>query len=834
MKFRINKIIALSAISAVIIAWCVYVCSYGIDPIEALYYAFSVFSLDIKTPSSFQLFEDPEYWKLIYIAGFFAMFSLFATVLRIYLKFFQHDLRLQTIITKGDHIIVIGLGESNRVYIDSELANNNKNIIVVEHDKNNSHLETYREKIGVIVGDGQDLEILKQLNYKKSKHVLISTADDMVNLEIATQLLSCDRKKKLFVHIEDRNLRHFHKKNGILSGENVKVYSYYEDTARELFLNYDIDGEGYDIINSNNPYSIVVIGNTRLAYDVIAKACIMGQLPNENLLTIYCIDKNTKEFQESVELHFPEIMQVPNVLMIYISLNTDTKTFYEHNVWKKQLTNIILCFEEDQKNLDVASNLINLTFASQIADKEMKTNIILALFNNYNLKYVIKNNYQIFRYLYSFGNITDINNREYVISNERDKMAIATDFIYCNVDVKLKNEDIYNYDYNYKLYLENKKNKEQKDDEIIKEYQKNKYIETDQSTWLDLSYFKKESNRAIADHIRIKLKYLGLCLVKSDVEKKKLFFNNKSLFDSVKKDEYLLAKTEHNRWNAFHYLNGYKKINFVSKKDKTELEEIYELKKQHMCLIEFSKFKDKKDELKKLGYEMGKFEGYDFMINEHIPLILAHAGYAIKTPIKLGVTGHRKLKHEYYICQKLKKELNKLSINYKFDEIISPLADGADRLVAELVMKKYDANLITILPFQEKLYKNTFIGNKEEEDDDKLLKKSQEEFDKLLINALNTKVHGEIEEIKDNDTKEEINRKNNHRNECYFNVGKEVVDQCDILIAIWDGIEADGITNIGGTAYVVDYARNLKNPKPILHIYTDPIKIERENFEGLL
>ena len=40
-------------------------------------------------------------------------------------------------------------------------------------------------------------------------------------------------------------------------------------------------------------------------------------------------------------------------------------------------------------------------------------------------------------------------------------------------------------------------------------------------------------------------------------------------------------------------------------------------------------FKEKGSELEDLGYEKGQFEGYDFMINEHIPLILANAGYEI-------------------------------------------------------------------------------------------------------------------------------------------------------------------------------------------------------------
>ena len=60
------------------------------------------------------------------------------------------------------------------------------------------------------------------------------------------------------------------------------------------------------------------------------------------------------------------------------------------------------------------------------------------------------------------------------------------------------------------------------------------------------------------------------------------------------------------------------------------MKDIHEAKKVHMCLIEFDEFKNRSDELLELGFAEGEFEGYDFMINEHIPLILANAGYKIE------------------------------------------------------------------------------------------------------------------------------------------------------------------------------------------------------------
>jgi len=807
MKFKFNGTLA---VIAVFIAFLVYKLSYELDSVRALYYSFTIFSLDIKKPSDLGVDKDPEFWKLIYISGLLTVYVLFKTVVELYIKFFKQDMILRRIQNKGNHVIVIGLGESNRVYIDSELQGGNKNIIVVEYDKSNLYLEKYKEEIGVIIGDGKDINILENANYNNCKHVVVSTANDMINIEIAMQLLSLNIDRKIFIHIEDRNLRYLYKKGGILSGKNIKVYSYYEDSARELFSKYDIDGENQEIIASNKPYAIAVVGDTAMAYEVIAQACIMGQLPNENELTIYCLDENAKKFQSNVELYFPEIMQVPNVIVKYVEIDPNSKIFYKHEVWNHALTNIIVCFEEDQKNLDISSNLINLVFAYDIADKKMRTNILLSMFDNYNLNNVIKNNYEVFRYLYSFGNINDINAQEYVISGERDKVAIAVDFVYNNIGVKIKDYD--KYIYTYYLYLEDNKYKKglcvkekikkEKNDLIIKKYNNNGFIETNDSNWSNLSYFQKESNRAVADQMKMKLKYLGLSIIKSDEENKYLLFkNNARLFNSMEKDELILAKMEHNRWNAFHYINGYSKINFVSKKDKKDLEETHEIKKQHMCLVDFSEFKKRKNELDALGYNSGQFEGYDFMINKYIPLILANAGYAIKKPIALGITGHIKYKFKKHINKIVEKELKKISIKYTFEEIISPLAEGADRLVAKMLIDDYEPKFIVPLPFEKNEYKKDF----EEED-------SKKEFDDFLVKSTNVYEVGSL--------------KKNSREECYLNVGKEVVNECDILIALWNGKPSKGLG--GGTGDVVKYAQ--EQNKPILHINTETFEIDRRNF----
>ena len=67
------------------------------------------------------------------------------------------------------------------------------------------------------------------------------------------------------------------------------------------------------------------------------------------------------------------------------------------------------------------------------------------------------------------------------------------------------------------------------------------------------------------------------------------------------------------------------------------------------------------------------------------------------------------------------------------------------------------------------------------------------------------------------------------RKRAYEQVGRHVVDHCDVLIAVWDGKPSRGR---GGTAEIVAYARERKLPLIIVSS-DDPVEITTEKGIGL-
>jgi len=155
--------------------------------------------------------------------------------------------------------------------------------------------------------------------------------------------------------------------------------------------------------------------------------------------------------------------------------------------------------------------------------------------------------------------------------------------------------------------------------------------------------------------------------------------------------------------------------------------------------------------------------------------------------IKIGVTGHRSVEDEFLIRKLIRKVLRTLENEsqgtaYIFIAI-SPIAEGSDRLVAEEILSFNDKNKLTVvLPLEREDYMNDFKTSE-----------SKGEFLNLL-----------------NQADEVINLpKTPKRKDAYLQVGKYVADNCDVLIAIWDGLPSRGK---GGTAEIVDYARINKKP----------------------
>ncbi len=177
----------------------------------------------------------------------------------------------------------------------------------------------------------------------------------------------------------------------------------------------------------------------------------------------------------------------------------------------------------------------------------------------------------------------------------------------------------------------------------------------------------------------------------------------------------------------------------------------------------------------------------------------------------IGTTGHRALPFDMALIVNMDNALGKLVLGKERVEILSPLAEGADRLlVRQLMGQGADTTLSVLLPMDMEEYMMDFESEG-----------SRLEFRSLVQWAVAVDVVN-IPSMPDGPSgPEEI------RALAYEACGHQMVERCDILIALWDGRSARGR---GGTGEVVEYARKLG--RPILWIHTIfPYKVTWERMD---
>ncbi len=175
-----------------------------------------------------------------------------------------------------------------------------------------------------------------------------------------------------------------------------------------------------------------------------------------------------------------------------------------------------------------------------------------------------------------------------------------------------------------------------------------------------------------------------------------------------------------------------------------------------------------------------------------------------RTPVRLrvGVTGHRALPDEQSITVRVDEVLARLQRMLPSTpatpvvfEVVSPLGEGADRIVAERVLQVPQAILEVPLPLARSDYEQDFGSAG-----------SRERFSSLLERAERVWVVGR------------------DRVDAYRETGIYVVDSCDVLIAIWDGQPSRGP---GGTEDVLRLARRRGMPVFVIHTQA-PFDVQEE------
>ncbi|NMO54287.1 hypothetical protein HH310_24270 [Actinoplanes sp. TBRC 11911] len=181
---------------------------------------------------------------------------------------------------------------------------------------------------------------------------------------------------------------------------------------------------------------------------------------------------------------------------------------------------------------------------------------------------------------------------------------------------------------------------------------------------------------------------------------------------------------------------------------------------------------------------------------------------AVPYRLWIGVTGHRHLADVEHVTRVLDDLVDRIPATVPVSDrtslqlgVVSPLAEGADRLVAKAVLRHPGATLEVALPLPPEEYKRDFATEE-----------SRQEFDELLRRAQLVTVLPQA----------------GNRQDAYQRVGHYVVNRSDVIIAVWDREPSRGK---GGTAEIVAHARDRGTPLFLVAPQGEP-EVEEEPGHG--
>lgn len=185
--------------------------------------------------------------------------------------------------------------------------------------------------------------------------------------------------------------------------------------------------------------------------------------------------------------------------------------------------------------------------------------------------------------------------------------------------------------------------------------------------------------------------------------------------------------------------------------------------------------------------------------------------------IYIGITGNRDITNEQsiFINKSIEDFLRKFLLDKVSEKIVilTPLADGADRIITDVVLDNFsDMKILIPLPFSENLYKNTFgkalkINNISQKDS---IKEYEDLLQKIKKHNKCDDIYIKLEFDKENYLNQNIDKQREIRNEQYALLGEYLIEKSDILIAIYD---KNREIKKGGTIEIVNKFKLIVNQK---------------------
>ncbi|MGC0120027.1 NAD-binding protein [Pseudoalteromonas piscicida] len=510
-----------------------------------------------------------------------------------------------------NHYVVFGLNSESKFLIE-DLIKHKKKVVLIESDHANPMLkEFYKKPIAIILGDPTTLNTHLKASVIKAHSLVIMTGCDLGNLAALKTLVESTYKPSLHCHIAINNVMSYKlfEPKAFYAIESIKkrspglllnVFSTYEQIAIDLVSSLRMGSNADTLSSDAKPVSVLIAGFGSIGEAILKELLLMSHFFNQKKVNIKIVSDEPNDFFTTYHQVLQHIngngLDLWDIEFVASMDAIHTPSDFHH---------IIACYDDEDLALKAILRLYDVCTVQAM----QKTDSTTSFHYLSTLKHDIEHDQ-----IKPFGSLENTLNVAGILNNTAENLAQKSHHLYAKAELgiaQLPNEQA---------------------NTIIEQHDAKTQNPSLWLHWVNQPLFKRRSNFTEKRHIPIKLLALGATftpsLVKDDSPTQEPFnaelpyleeftdldidlihrwilnvqkvtrLTDKQLTERI----HILARVEHNRWNAFHIVNNWR---YGTEKN--------EALKTHDCLLSWQELERKRHETIK----------YDYKNIYHIPETLA-------------------------------------------------------------------------------------------------------------------------------------------------------------------------------------------------------------------
>jgi hypothetical protein len=645
------------------------------------------------------------------------------------------------------HVVLVGLNTLGWHFARS-CSRARLRTVAIERDESGPYVGRCR-RIGVpvIIGDTLAPSTLARAGVARASHLVTFVRDDGTNVELTLRVKAFMRRTagkriaplRIRCHVSNSRLAdRLEQYPKFFMDPHIAEISFFDThrLAARTLLQKRVPEVFADALRASEVH-VVILGGTPLAEQVMLQVAQMAHYANFALPRITRCLEHAAEHEARVQRVYPGLKLAAHVRYVEMDVSPDLFEGAAEKFPVSDATTYVVCLENESEGLGLALALRRST----LLGRGLNAPVMVAMERSDGLALLLESDQrrpEIPDGLYPFGMLDDIVSAANIVDERLDRLAQALHENYLETSTRVDAAA----------------------------------HRPSRVPWRVLPEEYRHQNRLEADHLPAKLRAAGC---REEMGSHPFEFT----LDELTR----LAHMERSRFIAVRYSTGWRAGDTRS---------------------DVARVDENLDPWDSIGEARRSF---DVATVRSIPIVLnRRLARCVRREIILGVSGHRPNRlsiDTQPLRAAIERTLDHIVEEYRdlgvVFAVMSPLAEGADRLVARIAMKRFRMRLYVPLPLPYDLYCEDFGASPTMDRD-----ASISEFRELIGQAEHyyemPLVFGSIVDLSKRDAAGA-----RARSRQYALAGAYVVQRSHELIALWDGSPEEGE---GGTAQIIAWRRD--------------------------